>query len=68
MATYEAVEDAMKAVDIGVEETVRDNPKLANEEDTIYWDICQSTMYECDEEIAKELARRTGVTWIGDRR
>lgn len=66
MAEYETVEDAMKAVDIGVEETLKDNPELAREEDSVYHDINQSIQMDCDPEVAKELARRTGVSWIGD--
>lgn len=59
--TYKTVEDATKAIDLGVEDTLRDNPDLKPQEDTIYHDIAQSVMIECSDDVARELARRTGV-------
>jgi hypothetical protein len=62
---YKTVEDAMRAVDLGVEDTLKDQPDLKEQEDSIYHDICQSIMIMCPPEVARELARRTGVEYIG---
>lgn len=63
---YQSVEDAMKAVDLAVEETLADNPELEEAEDDVYHDMVQSVMLECDVSVARELGRVTGVgvvTW-----
>jgi hypothetical protein len=59
---HNSVEDAMKAIDLAVEDTIADNPDLQAQEDSVYWEIAQSIMYDCSLEIRKELSRRTGVT------
>jgi hypothetical protein len=65
MTFYNSVEDAMKAVDLAVEDTLADQPDLKEQEDSVYWEIAQSIMYDCSETIRRELSRRTGVTIPG---
>lgn len=59
---YNSVEDAMKAVDLATEDTIADQPQLKEQEDSVYWEICQSIMYDCSLAIRRELSRRTGVS------
>jgi hypothetical protein len=65
MAEYQNVADAMKAIDVALEETLADSPELKDQEDSVYWDLNQSIQMDCETEVARELARRTGVSWIG---
>jgi hypothetical protein len=58
---YNSVEDAMKAIDLATEDTIKDSPDLQEQEDSVYWEIAQSIMYDCSETIRRELSRRTGV-------
>jgi hypothetical protein len=58
---YASVEDAMKAIDLATEDTIKDAPDLQEQEDSVYWEIAQSIMYDCSPEIRNELAKRTGV-------
>jgi hypothetical protein len=58
---YNSVEDAMKAIDLATEDTIKDSPELQAQEDSVYWEIAQSIMYDCSLEIRRELSRRTGV-------
>jgi hypothetical protein len=62
--TYQTVEEAMRAVDLGVEDTLRDQPEPQASEDSVYHDICQSIMSDCPPLVARELGRRTGVEYI----
>lgn len=59
---YNTPEEVMKAIDLGVEDTLRDQPQLKPQEDDVYHDIAQSMMYECPIKVAREVARRTGVS------
>lgn len=59
---YGSVEDAMRAIDLAVEDTLADSPELKEHEDDVYHDIAQSMMYECAPAIRRELSRRTGVS------
>lgn len=61
MATYTDLDEALKAVDVAVMETVADNPELAPEADSVYWDMAQSIMSDCSPSVARELSRVTGV-------
>lgn len=66
MATYETVNEALQALDEAVKDVVRDQPHLAEVEDSVYWDLCQGLQSECTPAVARELARVTGVdlaTW-----
>jgi hypothetical protein len=65
VTVYNSVEDAMKAIDLAVEDTIADQPNLKEQEDSVYWEICQSIMYDCPPYIRDELARRTGVSVPG---
>jgi hypothetical protein len=62
---YNSVEDAMKAIDLATEDTIKDSPDLQEQEDSVYWEIAQSIMYDCPVAIRKELSQRTGVTIPG---
>jgi hypothetical protein len=62
---YYSVEDAMLAVDLATEDTIADQPDLKEHEDSVYWEICQSIMYDCPPYIRAELSRRTGVSIPG---
>jgi hypothetical protein len=62
--TYTDVGAALEAVELAVRETVADNPELAESEDSIFWDLCQSIQYDCDPATRRELARITGVSLI----
>lgn len=59
---YTNVDDAMKAVDLSVEETLADQPHLKDQEDTVYWELCQAIQWDCDAPTGRELARVTGVS------
>jgi hypothetical protein len=58
---YKTYEDAMHAVNVAVEDTLRDQPHLKPQEDDVFHDMVQSIMLDCPPEIARELARRNGV-------
>jgi hypothetical protein len=58
---YNTYEEAMKAVDVAVEETLSDNPHLKAQEDDIFHDIVQAIMPDCTPEVEAELSQRTGV-------
>jgi hypothetical protein len=61
---YTNVDDALSSVDVAVKETIADQPGLAEEADSVYWDLAQAIMWECDVSTARELARVTGVSPI----
>jgi hypothetical protein len=67
LTPYTNVADALKAIDLALEDTLRDAPHLANQEDSLYWDMAQSVMGECDSATASELSRVSGVdlpSWL----
>lgn len=61
MAEYKTVADAMKAVDIAVEDTIKDQPQLKEYEDDVYHDMVLAIALDCDDAVVLELSRRTGI-------
>lgn len=61
MYEYTTVDDAMRAVDIAVEETLNDQPHLREYEGDVFHDIVQAIAMDCSPSVAAELSRVTGV-------
>jgi hypothetical protein len=61
---YTNVNEALAAVETGVCDVLNDQPHLAGEEDSVYWDMAQAIMWDCSPAVARELARVTGVTLV----
>lgn len=64
MSTYNKLSDAMEAIDIAVEDTLKDQPHLKHQEDDVYHDMVQAIMFDCDLATVRELERITGVPRI----
>ena len=58
---YNTIEDAMYAIDVAVEDTLKDQPHLKEYEDDVYHDMVQAIMPDCTLSIQYELECRTGV-------
>lgn len=54
----------MEAIDIAVEDTLKDQPHLKHQEDDVYHDMVQAIMFDCDLATVRELERITGVPRI----
>lgn len=59
---YTSFEAANAAVEAAIQDTIRDNPQLT--EDEIAWDMTQAIMWDCDDATLAELSQRTGVERI----
>jgi len=57
--TYTTLEAALDAVEVAIKETIADNPDLADQEDTIAWDMTDAIAMDCDQATAQELRRVT---------
>ncbi len=58
--TYRTFAAAMDAIERGVADAEADMPELAGGPD-IYHDIAQAIMWDCTDEVRREVSRCTGV-------